>query len=69
MINEDGGGQFLDFVGGDTAVMRGDIELMGSSTRENPEDDVFFIQSTKIYNIQGLISEEGKLQWLSSLVF
>ena len=28
MINKDGGGQFLDFMG-DTAVMRGDIELMG----------------------------------------
>ena len=31
MINKDGGGQFLDFMGGDTAVMRGDIELMGGS--------------------------------------
>ena len=31
-----GGGQFLDFMG-DTAVIRGDIELMGSPpTRENP---------------------------------
>ena len=43
MINKDGGGggQFLDFMGGDTAVMRGDIELMGGSpsppTRENPD--------------------------------
>ena len=42
MINKDGrgGGQFLDFMG-DTAVMRGDIELMGvplsSPTRENPD--------------------------------
>ena len=24
-----GGGQFFDFIGGDTAVMREDIELMG----------------------------------------
>ena len=32
MINKDGGGQFLDFMGGgDTAVMRGDIELIGGS--------------------------------------
>ena len=30
-----GGGQFFDFMGGDTAVMRGDIELM-PPTRENP---------------------------------
>ena len=31
-----GGGQFLDFVG-DTAVMRGDTELMGGPpTKENP---------------------------------
>ena len=31
MINKDGGGggQFLDFIGGNTAVMRGDTELMG----------------------------------------
>ena len=40
MINKDGGGQFLDFMGGDTAVMRGDIGLMGGPpsppTRENP---------------------------------
>ena len=37
MIDKDGGGgQFLDLMG-DTAVMRGDIELMGSPpTRENP---------------------------------
>ena len=28
MISKDGGGQFLDFMGG-TAVMREDIELMG----------------------------------------
>ena len=38
MINKDWGeGQFLDFMG-DTAVMRGDIELMGGPlpTRENP---------------------------------
>ena len=34
MINKDGGGQFFDFMGG-TAVMRGDIELMGGPpTRE-----------------------------------
>ena len=32
-----GGVQFLDFMGG-TAVMKGDIELMGGRpTRENPE--------------------------------
>ena len=36
-----GGGQFLDFMG-DTAVMRGDMELMAPlpvppSTRENPD--------------------------------
>ena len=34
------GGQLLDFMGGDTAVMRGDIELMGGPpsppTGENP---------------------------------
>ena len=30
MINKDGGGQFLDFMG-DTAVMRGNIELKGVS--------------------------------------
>ena len=36
MINKDGVGQFLDFMGG-TAVMRGDIELMGGPpTKENP---------------------------------
>ena len=29
MIDKDGGGQFLDFMEGDTAVMRGDLELMG----------------------------------------
>ena len=37
-----GGGTILRFYGGDTAVMRGDIELMGGSppvppTRENPD--------------------------------
>ena len=40
MINKDGGGQFLDFVG-DTTVMRGGISLMGvppvPSTGENPD--------------------------------
>ena len=44
MINKDGGGrQFFNFMGGDTAVMRGNIELMGGippvpppPTRENP---------------------------------
>ena len=42
MINKDGGGAIFGFYGGDTAVMRGDIELMGESpsppppTRENP---------------------------------
>ena len=39
-----GGGQFLDFMGG-TAVMRGDIELVGGPpTRENPAtgDDCIF---------------------------
>ena len=42
MINKDGGrgGTILRFYGGDTAVMRGDIELMGGppspTTRENP---------------------------------
>ena len=36
MINKDGGTIFL-FYEGDTAVMRGDIELMGGlPTRENP---------------------------------
>ena len=36
-----GGGQFLDLMGG-TAVMRGDIELIGkTSTRENPAPCVF----------------------------
>ena len=29
MINKDGGGTILGFYGGDTAVMREDIELMG----------------------------------------
>ena len=29
MINKDGGGTIFQFYGGDTAVMRGDIELMG----------------------------------------
>ena len=38
MINKDGGGTIFGFCGGDTAVMRGDIELIGGSpTRENPE--------------------------------
>ena len=42
MINKDGGGTIFGFYGGDTAVMRGDIELMGGSppvppTRENPD--------------------------------
>ena len=43
MINKDGGGgggQFLDFMGGNTAVMRVDKELMEGPTsppnRENP---------------------------------
>ena len=49
-----GGGQFLDFMGVDTAVMTGDIELMGGSpsppppTRENPDircHDSFFYKS------------------------
>ena len=32
-----GGGTSFGFYGGDTAVMRGDIELMGGPpTRENP---------------------------------
>ena len=29
MMNKNGGGTILRFYGGDTAVMRGDIELMG----------------------------------------
>ena len=29
MINKDGGGTIFGFYGGDTAVMRGDVELMG----------------------------------------
>ena len=41
MINKDGeGATIFRFYGGDTAVMRGDIELMGGPpsppTRENP---------------------------------
>ena len=40
MINKDGGTIF-GFYGGDTAVMRGDTELMGGPpsppTRENPD--------------------------------
>ena len=42
MTNKDGGGgTILRFYGGDTAVMRGDIELMGGippvpPTKENP---------------------------------
>ena len=38
MIDKDGGGAIFGFYGGgDTAVMRGDIELMGDPpTRENP---------------------------------
>ena len=35
MINNDGGGQFLGFMGG-TAVMREDIELMGGSPLSPP---------------------------------
>ena len=43
MINKDeGGGQFLDLMGG-TAVMRGDIEVMGGPpTRENPAQNGSF---------------------------
>ena len=29
MINKDGGGAIFRFYGGDTAVMRGELELMG----------------------------------------
>ena len=41
MINKDGEGTIFGFYWGDTAVMKGDIELMGGSpqsspTRENP---------------------------------
>ena len=40
MINKDGGGDNFSILWGDTAVMRGDIELMGvpqsPPTRENP---------------------------------
>ena len=40
MINKDGGRTIFRFYGGDAAVMRGDIELMGDppspSARENP---------------------------------
>ena len=35
MSDKDGGGQFLDFMGG-TAVMRGDIELMGGPPQSPP---------------------------------
>ena len=46
MIDKDGGGKFLDFMGGNIAVMRGDVELMGGGslpvppppTTENPAD-------------------------------
>ena len=41
MINKDGGTTIFGFYGGDTAVMRGDIELMGDPpsppTRGNPD--------------------------------
>ena len=36
MINKDGGGTIFGFYGGDTAVMRGDIELMGGSPQSPP---------------------------------
>ena len=48
MINKDGGDNFW-ILWGDTAVMRGDIELMGGSpqspTRENPD---IWCQSTGV---------------------
>ena len=38
MINKDGGGDNFSILWGDTAVMRGDTELIGGPpTRENPE--------------------------------
>ena len=55
MINKDGGGggKFLDFMGG-TAVMRGDIKLMGDPpvppTRENPE-----LSGTKISDLSLIV--------------
>ena len=36
MINKDGGGTIFGFYGGDTAVMRGEIELMGGSPQSPP---------------------------------
>ena len=46
MINKDGGGDNFKILWGDTAVMIGDIELMGdpqSPTRENPVGGVQYI--------------------------
>ena len=36
MINKDGGTTIFQFYGGDTAVMKGDIELMGESPQSPP---------------------------------
>ena len=36
MIDKDREEQFLNFIGRDTAVMRGDIELMGGSPQSPP---------------------------------
>ena len=51
MINKDGGGQFLDFMGGHSCY-EGDIELMGvpqSPTRENPAH-ILMVMSSDVTN-------------------
>ena len=52
------GGTILRFYGGDTAVMRGHIELMGGSpsplTRENPEKTGLFYPVAMAITTQGV---------------
>ena len=51
MIDKDGGGTIFQFYRGNTAVMRGDIELMGDPpTGENP--DVINLPCTFIHYLE-----------------
>ena len=53
MINKDGGNNFWILWGGDTAVIRRDIELMGGPPLEKPCSEALFgLKSTEYADFQ-----------------